>query len=122
MKRCQHCKVAQAVDFKISEDTIVQPDISILCQQANKKFIDFPPALVVEILSSSTALKDRHTKSGLYQNKGVEYYVIVSPDTEEKELYVSEDGEHVLKEKGKAFSYTFSFFLFSFRIFVIRSC
>src|SRR5690348_1361273 len=54
LRNCHRCKVAQAIDFKIAEDTIVQPDISVLCQKATKKFIDFPPALVVEILSPST--------------------------------------------------------------------
>lgn len=62
---CKHCKVAQAIGYKISEDTILQPDISILCKETGKKFIDFPPSLVVEILSPATALKDRHTKHAL---------------------------------------------------------
>lgn len=109
LRNCKKCNAYQAIDFKISEDTIVQPDISILCQQTNKKFIDFPPALVVEILSPSTALKDRHTKSALYQGQGVKYFLIISPDTEEAEVYVLEENQYVLKEKGKTFTYTFSF-------------
>lgn len=107
LKSCKHCKVAQAIDYKMSEDTIVQPDISILCHHADKKFIDFPPALVVEILSPSTALKDRHTKFSLYKQQGVIYYLIISPDTEETEVYVLEAGEYQLKEKGNSFSYHF---------------
>jgi Uma2 family endonuclease len=109
LKECKHCKVAQAIDFKISEDTVVQPDISVLCRQTTKKFIDFPPALVVEILSPSTALKDRHTKLGLYQQQGVKYFLIISPDAEEAEVYVLEGNEYIMKEKDKSFTYTFSF-------------
>jgi Uma2 family endonuclease len=109
LKSCKQCKVAQAIDFKISEDTILQPDISILCQSTTKKFIDFTPALVVEILSPSTALKDRHTKLGLYQQQGVPFYLIVSTDTEETEVYVLENNEYVLKQKGNQFSHIFQF-------------
>src|SRR5689334_2550335 len=54
LKNCKHCKAAQATDFKIAEDTVVQPDLAVLCRPTDKKFIDFPPALVVEILSPST--------------------------------------------------------------------
>lgn len=109
LKNCKHCKVAQAIDYKISDDTILQPDISILCQSTTKKFVDFTPALVVEILSPSTALKDRHTKLALYQQEGIAYYLIVSPDTEEVEVYVLENNEYLLKEKGTSFHYTFQF-------------
>jgi Uma2 family endonuclease len=109
LKDCISCKAYQAIDYKIAEDTVVQPDISVLCRQTTKKFIDFPPALVVEILSPSTALKDRHTKSGLYQNEGVKYFLIISPDAEEAEVYVLDGNEYLLKEKGKSFTYTFSF-------------
>jgi len=107
LKNCKQCKAAQFVDYKISEDTILQPDISVLCQKTTKKFIDFPPALVVEILSPSTALKDRHTKAALYAAQKVPYYIIISPDTEEAEVYVLEEKTYVLKQKGKAFSYSF---------------
>ena len=109
LKNCKTCKAYQAIDYKIAEDTILQPDLSILCQPTNNKFIDFPPALVVEILSPSTALKDRHTKSELYQSQRIKYYLIISPDTEEVEIYVLEGDEYALKEKGKSISYTFTF-------------
>ena len=93
LKDCKKCKAYQAIDFKISEDTVLQPDISILCQPATKKFVDFNPALVVEILSPLTALKDRHAKLALYQQQGIPYYLIVSPDTEEVEVYALEAAE-----------------------------
>lgn len=109
MKNCKQCKVAQAIDFKIAEDTVLQPDLSVLCRPANKKYIDFPPALVVEILSPSTSLKDRHTKYNLYQQQGIPFYLIVSPDTEETEVYALENGTYALKQKGGGFTYTFPF-------------
>lgn len=109
LKGCKHCNVFQAIDFKVEEDTVIQPDISVLCQSTHKKYIDFPPALVVEILSPSTALKDRHTKSALYAGQMIPYYIIVSPDTEEVEVYQLEESNYVMKQKGKSFSFTFTF-------------
>jgi Uma2 family endonuclease len=109
LKNCRYCYVSQPVDYKITEDTIVQPDILILCQETKKKFIDFPPALIVEILSPSTALIDRHTKSALYAGQKIPYYIIISPDTDEAEVYVLEENNYVLKQKEKDFSFTFTF-------------
>lgn len=109
LKNCTNCKAYQAIDFKIAEDTIIQPDISVLCKAATKKYIDFPPALVVEILSPSTALKDRHTKSALYAGQKIPYYILISPDTEEAEIFEWNEEGYMLKQKDKAFTYTFQF-------------
>lgn len=108
LKHCQKCQVYQPIDYVISEDTILQPDILIVCGEIKKKFLDFALALVVEILSPSTALKDRHTKFALYQSQGIRYYVIVDPDTKEAEVYEMDNKSYVLKQKGKSFTYNFS--------------
>ena len=79
LKKCKKCKVFLPLDWKIKEDTIVQPDLLIVCDRVEKKFLDFAPALVVEILSASTASKDRGEKMELYQSQQVKYYLIVDP-------------------------------------------
>lgn len=109
LKNCKKCRVYQPVDYKLSNDTILQPDILIVCSPITKSFLDFPPALVVEILSPSTALKDRHTKFEIYQQQQVKYYLIVSPDEENVEIFEIEDGSYQLKQSGRAFSYNFLF-------------
>lgn len=53
--KCGRCKVYDFIDVKVEEDTILQPDASIVCKPIHKKFLDFPPSLVVEILSEATA-------------------------------------------------------------------
>ena len=58
LKICPECNVYQPLDYRVSDDTIVQPDMLIVCGAINKNFLDFPPVLVAEILSPSTALKD----------------------------------------------------------------
>ncbi len=84
---CKECKVYDPVDYKISEDTIVQPDVLIICGEVEKKYLDFPPALIAEVLSPSTAMKDRHTKFEIYQSQGVKYYLLVDIDKESIEVY-----------------------------------
>lgn len=88
MKVCKHCNVYDPIDFKVAEDTILQPDIIVVCGEITKPYLDFPPKLVVEILSPSTALRDRHTKFEIYETQAVKYYLIV--DTEKKSIEVYE--------------------------------
>jgi Uma2 family endonuclease len=109
LKKCESCKVIQPLDYKIADDIIVQPDLLIVCGDINKKFLDFPPALVVEILSPSTALKDRHSKFYIYEQQQIKYYLIISVDKEEIEVYTIEDGAYQLKQTGRDFTYSFSF-------------
>jgi Uma2 family endonuclease len=104
---CKKCKVYQPIDYKIAEDTILEPDVLIVCDNIEKKFLDFPPALVVEILSPSTALKDRNTKYELYQQQLVKYYLIVDPDKKQVEIYKL-TGDKYQKEP---FEKSYSFYL-----------
>jgi Uma2 family endonuclease len=87
LKKCKNCKLFQPLDWKIEEDTIVQPDLLIVCTKIEKKFLDFPPVLVVEILSPSTASKDRGEKMELYQSQKVKYYLIADPQFKKLEIY-----------------------------------
>jgi len=109
LKNCKSCTVYHPIDYKISEETILQPDMLVVCKPINKKFLDFPPALVVEILSQSTALKDRHTKFEIYQSQKIPYFIIISPDTEEAEIYELKDNLYTPAQSGHSFSYAFSF-------------
>ena len=67
------------IDYRVNEDTLLQPYLFIVCNPVMRKFISEPPALVVEILSPSTALKDRNNKFQIYETQKVPYYLIVDP-------------------------------------------
>jgi Uma2 family endonuclease len=108
LKKCAQCTAYPPIDYRVSDDTILQPDMLVVCGEITKKFLDFSPALVVEILSPATALKDRHSKYPIYESQGIPYYLIISPDTEEVEIYQLEDGAYSLINKGKNFSHSFS--------------
>lgn len=91
---CQRCSVYDFIDVKISEDTVLQPDALVVCGNISKPYLDFPAALVVEILSPSTALKDRNTKFDLYQQFGIPYYLIIDADKKEIEIYRLEEKKY----------------------------
>ena len=109
LKKCgNNCKIYQPIDYKISDDTILNPDLLIVCDPITKQFLDFAPDLVVEILSPATALKDRHTKFDIYQKEKIPYYLIVDIDTKTVEVYTLEDDNYKLQstEPNKAFSFS----------------
>jgi len=72
-----------------SVDTVVQPDISVFCDE--KRLDDRgavgAPDMVVEILSPSTAAKDLREKFYLYEKVGVKEYWIVDPANETLTVY-----------------------------------
>lgn len=109
LKNCKECNAYQPIDYKIAEDIIVQPDLLIVCGRIDKKYLDFPPNLVVEILSPSTALKDRHSKFQIYEEQQIKYYIIISPDKEEAEVYIIKNGLYQLEHTARDFTYDFSF-------------
>ncbi|HTN08470.1 Uma2 family endonuclease [Agriterribacter sp.] len=109
LKNCKKCAVYQPVDYHVADDTILQPDMLIICGAVTKKYLDFPPALVAEILSPATALKDRHTKYGIYESQGIPYFMIIAPDTEEVEIYTLQNGAYTLSAKGRDIKHSFDF-------------
>lgn len=109
LKKCSNCKAMQPVDYKIADDTIVQPDLLVVCGKITKSFLDFPPLLIAEILSPATALKDRHSKYKIYESQRIAYYIIVSIETEETEIYELINNEYQLMKKGHDIQHSFSF-------------
>jgi Uma2 family endonuclease len=107
LKQCKKCQVSQPVDYLVEDDTILQPDMLITCKPVSKKFLDFAPVLVSEILSPSTALKDRHSKYSIYESQGIQYYIIIDPDKNEAEVYQLMEGKYQLMKQGKDFSFSF---------------
>ena len=69
----------QQKDGKI--DTVVQPDICIICDptKLDDRGCNGAPDWIIEILSKSTSEKDLTEKYDIYQNAGVSEYWIVHP-------------------------------------------
>ena len=76
-------------------DTMVEPDISVICDKTklDKYGCKGAPDMVMEILSPSTRRHDRLVKLGLYQRAGVREYWIVSPEEKTVQVLLLEDGK-----------------------------
>lgn len=63
-------------------DTMVEPDISVVCDRSklDKHGCKGAPDMIVEVLSPSTQRHDQLVKLNLYQRAGVREYWIVDPE------------------------------------------
>ena len=94
-KNCQKCQALLPVDWRIDEDTVVQPDNLVVCHPVSGAYITRAPALIFEILSKSTALKDQNLKFKLYEREGVKYYVMVNVEDRVAKIYQIHDGRYI---------------------------
>jgi len=96
LENCHECHALLPVDWKIDEETTVQPDNLVICVELEKTaYLSKTPVLIFEILSKSTAHKDRTTKFKLYEREGVRHYVIVDPDESIAKVYRLQDGRYI---------------------------
>lgn len=91
-------------DFSEDVDTLVEPDITVVCDPSKLDDIGCKgaPDLVMEILSPSTQRHDKLTKFNLYQRAGVREYWIVDPASKSVQVFVLEDGRYAAKDFGAA--------------------
>ena len=106
-KNCRTCKVYQAIDWKVSEDTVFIPDLLITCKSVGRSSLETAPELVVEILSPSTALKDRNTKYAWYQQQGVKYYLLINIETEVVEIFELNAGAYAAATHNGNYGFKF---------------
>ena len=75
-------------------DTMVEPDISVVCDRSkiDNHGCKGAPDLVIEILSPSTRRHDRLVKLNLYQRAGVREYWIVDPESKSVQVFTQDGG------------------------------
>ena len=73
------CVVYAGLDWIVHRDTVVRPDVMLVCGEQPPRHLESPPAIAIEVLSDSTSDKDRTVKRELYESQGVEHYLIVDP-------------------------------------------
>lgn len=109
LKKCKNCKALPEVDWKIAEDTVVQPDSLVVCNLKSRgAYIEQIPSIIFEVLSPSTKKKDRNLKFHLYASEGVKYYIMADPAGMFAEVYQLDDGGiYRLQGEFKTENYTF---------------
>ncbi len=102
-KMCSECHVAVELDWYVDYDTVIRPDLVVLCGDIPER-VERPPELVLEVVSPSSKQMDEGLKFELCEREGVKYFVLVYP--EEKSLKVFELVGGKYKEKrGKRFNF-----------------
>jgi Uma2 family endonuclease len=102
LKNCKRCRALLPVDWKINDETVVQPDNLVVCGEIEGQYLKKTPAIIFEILSPSTAKKDTGIKFDLYQQEGVAYYVIVNPIDSVAKIYrLTQDGRLIKKKDAQ---------------------
>lgn len=81
-------------------DDYLCPDIMVICDRKHLKDSSYSgvPKFIAEILSPSTAKRDRTQKWDIYENAGVEEYWIIAPRERSIEIYYLKDGEYTLEQ------------------------
>jgi Uma2 family endonuclease len=87
------------VDVRLEPAEVVRPDLSGFRRERliepDQRPIDIAPDWVCEILSPSTAARDRAQKRRLYARHGVKHYWLVDPDARTLEALALHDGRWV---------------------------
>jgi len=86
------------VDVHLTERDVIIPDAMIVCDKDKIKDrgIFGAPDLLVEVLSFSTAARDKGYKKNLYEKCGVKEYWIADIGNRSIEVYLLSDGKYVL--------------------------
>ena len=95
------CKVFHApFDVRLNadkgDDTVVQPDIIVICDKSiiTDTGCKGAPDMVIEIISPSSSRRDRTIKFDKYREAGVCEYWIVDPDTKTMAVHILKDDEY----------------------------
>ncbi|SFV55769.1 hypothetical protein MNB_SV-12-588 [hydrothermal vent metagenome] len=106
LDNCPKCQAVFEIDWEISSDTVVKPDMLVICYEPDEK-LTRKPELIFEIASPSTVRRDETLKFELYQNEGVEYYVIVYPKKKMAKVYKLNNGRYIKVDDFSDKSYRF---------------
>jgi Uma2 family endonuclease len=94
LDHCPHCEALFEIDVEFSQDTVVRPDVIVICYKPEGERLNRAPELVFEVISSATARRDEQTKFQLYRDEGVTWYVLVYPASDKAKVYRLIDGDY----------------------------
>lgn len=84
------------IDLILGKRDVLQPDLLVVDDRATitERGIEGAPLLVVEVLSKTTADRDRGAKSRRYAELGIRHYWLVDPDARRVECRRLEGGAY----------------------------
>ncbi len=100
LENCGQCEALLPVDWVVVEDTVVQADVLVVCgEDIGVVKLEKTPVMIFEVLSPSTARKDKVLKYRLYEQAGVKYYCIVDPKTKSADVFTLQKDRY--REEGE---------------------
>jgi len=96
-EKCPGCFVLYETDWYVSSDTVVRPDIAVVCGKLEER-LRRTPLLIVEIVSPGSERQDEGLKFELYQREGVRNYLLIYPEERTYKYYVLTDKGYIRKE------------------------
>jgi len=94
LEECPGCRALYEIDVEFADDTVVRPDLLVICYEPEGERLTRAPELIVEIVSPNTARRDEIAKFQLYRDEGVSHYLLVYPEAEKVKVYRLIDGEY----------------------------
>ncbi|RMG32726.1 MAG: Uma2 family endonuclease [Gammaproteobacteria bacterium] len=91
---CADCLVVVEMDWQVSGDTVVRPDLLLTCREVEETLVR-PPELVAEVVSASSTIRDEQIKFELYAREGVAWYLLLYPERRLARFYRNRDGAFV---------------------------
>lgn len=73
------CEIYTNLDWVVADHTVVRPDLMLVFGEQPSEHLYRPPTLAAEVLSDSTAHRDRDVKCGLYLEHGVDDVLLIDP-------------------------------------------
>ena len=94
LEECTQCEVLGEIDYKVSDDTVLKPDIVLTCGETNESYLTKAPEIIVEIISKSTAKRDEKYKFEIYEKEKVKYYILIYPNDLRAKVYKLKDSKY----------------------------
>jgi len=94
VEECERCLVLGEEDYKLADDTVLRPDVVLICDEPHDAYITKSPEIIVEVISKSTAKNDETYKFSKYEEEQVLYYVLAYPHELRAKVYKISDGKY----------------------------
>jgi Uma2 family endonuclease len=80
-----------------SDDTVVQPDLLVVCDKSKlaKGSVNGAPDLVIEIMSPSNSHPELFLKFQYYLKTGVREYWVINPEVKQVQVHIYENGRYL---------------------------
>ena len=90
---CQ-ATVLVELDWIIASDTVVRPDLVVVCGDAPERHLETRPEMIVEIFSASTRERDLTFKRQMYLEQRVPFYWMIDPEQKQLTVLRLESGRY----------------------------